>query len=297
MINHWAAMTTTTTGTGSLSLTSISGWPTLDDIAGQSRAFRYDILDDATGAPLASGIGTLSASTTLARGANESTYASGAYTPLGSVMSLAAGTKRVILTAMANDVSPALPTVQGSFGQKLVLPEGLWPSNQTATLTANVVFASCLRWSSARPLSSLACQISTAQGTGSDRLQLGVYACKENGLPGNLICRTGDILPNSTGLKTAVLSGGTIELPPAFYWFAICCSVNPTMFAYDAGSSAKAVLATPMGHTSGSIYERQSHFQTSAISSGWTVLPSTITLSGAYYISGYFAPTVGGIVA
>ena len=252
MINHWALMTSTTTGTGSLALTAVTGLPAFADIVGANRYFRYVIEDDTTGFPIASGIGTLSSGTTLVRGATEKSWNGSAYAFTGSPVTLAAGTKRVLLTAMANDVTPAVPAVQSIAGQKQVLPDGLSPANgQNKTLTANIVFASCLLWNCARPITAMSCAINTLAGTGSDRIQLGIYACKEDGSPGNLIARTGDILPNTTGFKSASLSGGDIELPPGYYWFVMCSSVAPVIQAYQGGSPANGVAGTPMGMTSG----------------------------------------------
>lgn len=296
MFQNWAACTTTTTGTGALTLSSISGWPTINDVAGTGRPFRYAILDDSTGAPLAAGIGSLSASTTMDRGAVETTYSSGTYTQAGSVLSLASGTKRVIVTALAEDMVPAIPNVQNAFGQRLVLPDGLDPSNNNKTIIANTMYLSCLRLNVGRAVGSLACKVTTAAGTGTDRIQLGIYACGADGLPGNLIARTGDIAPNSTGYKTAVLTSGNILLPAAWYWFAICSNVGPAMNAYNAGSPANSAHGTPMGHTASDLPVRYGFF-TATVSGGWTALPSTVTLASASTVSSDFPPIVGVLLA
>lgn len=290
MHNHWGWMTTTDTGTGStISLTAKTGFPTISAIVGSNRLCRYAIRDNTTGAPIASGLGTISG-TTLTRGAAETSYLSSTYTPYGSVASLPSGTKDVFVSAMSNDLSPAIPAVQGIVGQKLVHPNGLVPSNQTKTLVANVVYASCLIWNCGRPISAMSMAVSTLAGTGSDRIQLGIYACKEDGSAGNLIMRTGDILPNTTGLKSSSINGGTQELPPGCYWFAMCSSVAPVVQAYDAGSYQKATESTPMGNASADLYNRYCYLSTAAIGSGWTALPSTITLTGGQTINNDFAP-------
>lgn len=296
MQHNWASATTTTTGTGSLTLASASGWPTPAAVVGTGRQFRYAILDDATGAPLASGIGTMADATTLTRGAIETTFSAGTYTQGGSVLSLAAGTKRVIVTALAEDLMPALPGVQGSFGSRIVAPDGLSLSGNTKTLSANVAYLSCLRWSCARPITALSCNVTTLAGTGTDRIQLGIYACKSDGTLGDLIARTGDIAPNTTGYKTASLAGGNIVLPSGWYWWAIASNVAPAVRAYDGGANRTGVLATPMGHASSDVSLRYGFFAPS-ITGGWSALPSTITLSGPVSVSADFAPQVGAVVS
>lgn len=296
MFQNWAACTTTTTGTGALTLAAITGWPTVNDVAGTGKPVRYAILDDSTGAPLAAGIGSLSTSTVLDRGTVETTYSGGTYTQAGAVLSLAAGTKRVIVTALAEDLVPSIPNVQASFGQKLVLPDGLQPSTNSKTLLANTMLLSCLRLNVARPIGSLGCKVNTLAGTGTDRIQLGIYACGADGLPGNLLLRTGDIAPNTTGYKTAVVTAGNTLLPSAWYWFAICSNVAPAMAAYNAGSAANTTLGTPMGQTASEITTRYGHF-TASVTSGWTALPSTVTLATAVTIVADFPPMVGVVLA
>jgi len=296
MLNNWATATTTTTGTGSLTLASVSGWPTPANVVGTGRQFRYAILDDASGAPLASGIGTMTDATTLARGAVETTFTGGTYAQAGSVLSLAAGTKRVIVTALAEDAMPALPGVQGSFGSRIVVPDGLSMSGNTKTLSANVAYLSCLRWSCARSITALACNVTTLAGTGTDRIQLGIYACNADGTVGNLIARTGDIAPNTTGYKTASLVGGNIVLPAGWYWWAIGSNVAPAVRAYDGGSNRTGVLATPMGHAASDVSLRFGFFAPT-LTGGWSALPSTITLASANSVTADFAPQVGAVVS
>lgn len=299
MLGNWVRCTTTTTGTGSLTLSSVSNYPTFNDVFGTSRYFQYTILDDATGEPLETGIGHLSASTTLVRDRVAATYTGGTYDNTApSALSLAAGTKRVICSAEEGVIMPGLHAVQASAGSKIVLPEGIDSSSgATKTLAANVPRASCLYWPAGREIASLCCTVITAAGTGTDRIQLGVYACTEAGGIGPLLCRTSDIAPNSTGFKSASLSGGNFRLLPGWYWFAIASNVGPVVHAYNAGAPGTATRSTPMGHASSSIHDRLIMFTLTSLTGGWTQLDSSTALVSGVSISTDFMPVVGGVLA
>lgn len=297
MLGNWISQTTTSTGTGNLTLVSTSGFPTFNDIFGVTEYFWYQILDDATGAPLESGIGHLSNSTTLVRDRVVATYTSSTYdntTP--TAVTLPAGTKRVICSIEENATMPSIPAVQGSFGQKLIVPDGLQLGANTKNIGTNTAFLYCSRWACSSEITALACQVTTLAGTGTDRIQIGIYATDHNGLPGSLIARTGDIAPNTTGFKSASLIGGNLRLPPGWYWWAIASNVAPVVTAGSAGGQNNSVLASPMGATAGGVNTRYSFF-TASITSGWTALPSSLTLAGATSITADFPPTIGALVA
>lgn len=285
-------MTTAASGTGStITLSAISGAVTFAARYPSGVKFRYIIADPSTNpwTPIAAGYGTISG-TTLTRDSAETTWNGTTFAYLGSVASLSGSTVNVFGGALADDLASTIPAVQSIAGQKTVPPTGLFPSNQTKTLTANVIYASCLEWKCARPISAMTMAVTTLAGTGSDRIQCGIYDCKSDGSPGQLIMRSGDMLPNTTGLKSSSISSGTQELPPGFYWFAMASSATPAVQAYDAGSYQKAVDSTPMGNSSADLYNRYCFFTTAAIGSGWTALPSTITLTGGQTINNDFAP-------
>lgn len=296
MINDWGNATTTTTGTGALTLAGVTGWPAPSDMRALNLEARYVIRDGTTFAPLAAGIGYLSGTSTLVRGATEKTWNGTTLADGASPLSLSAGTKIVEFGALSEDVSPAVPAIQGVTGQKLILPDGMYPGGSPITIGANAVFGCALRWHFARPLASLACAIGTSGGTGSDRVQLGVYTIKENGNAGSLVMRSGDILPNSTGYKTSSLAGGNAVLLPGWYYFVVATSVSVGIIGYDGGSNGKVFLGTPMGHTSGSILTPIG-YMTGSVTSGWTALPSSLTWTGGSDITTNFPPMVGGIAA
>lgn len=297
MLNNWARMTSTTTGTGALALSSVAGWPQFNDVVGLNRYCSYAILNDSDGTPVEAGIGHLSVSTTLVRDYIIATYTASTYTPAGAAaVSLAAGTYRVICTGFAENFSPTIPAVQGAFGQKLVIPNGVQLASNTKLLNGTTIFLSCLQWGCAKEITALACSVNTANGAVTDRIRLGIYATKSDGTPGNLIVSTGDIDPSTTGFKTAALLGGNIKLPPGYYWFAIGSTVAPIVTAGNAGSPGAALAGTPMGMAAGAISSRYG-FAQATVAASWTSLPSTLTLTSMISIVSDYPPTVGALVA
>lgn len=107
--------TTTTTGTGALTLsgTAPSGFQTYATAFGSaSRRVRYSIFDVATG-DFENGHGTFNGTTGLTRDTVKSSSNSGA------LVSLASGTKVVFCSALASDIGA------GSIGRSLALVRGL----------------------------------------------------------------------------------------------------------------------------------------------------------------------------
>ena len=67
MIGDWIRQTTSSTGTGNLTLAAVTDYPTFNNIFGLLKYFRYTILRATDGKPLERGIGHMSSSTVLVR--------------------------------------------------------------------------------------------------------------------------------------------------------------------------------------------------------------------------------------
>lgn len=294
MLSNGIKETTTTAGTGTLTLASATGFARFSSLPVGS-VVEYGI--ETAGGDWEWGLGTVGASDTLARTAVIATMVSGAYTSVGASALSLSGTSTVRCTAHAQAIAPVMPHVSSSAAARYVLPDGLEPSTNSKTLASNVPRGACLRWSCAATISHLVCEVNTLAGTGTDRIQLGIYNCLPDGGIGDLIARTGDIAPNTTGIKSAALSGGTIRLPPGWYWWIIASNVGPAVRAYNGGGTTNSTLATPMGHAGGTIGPRNSQASFTALGGGWTALPTTLTLSALSSVVSDFSPTVGATVA
>ena len=224
-LGNWIRQTTTTTGTGALTLSSVSGWATFDSqfTAGADGAgdhFYYTILNDSDGSPIEAGIGRMSDSTTLQRVHVLATFSSGVYAEANSAVNLAAGTKRVICSDLAG-VRPAnIPGMLSSASDKYLFNQifQTGSGNAVPLATANIYAVPFLIATPAR-VTGMAVRVTTA-GT-SATMRLGLYRCKSNLAAGNLIDGTGDIDCSTTGWKPGAFSGGTRRLKPGLYWAAM----------------------------------------------------------------------------
>lgn len=295
MLANWAKQTVSSGGTGNLTLGAASaGHVTLDTAMGQGPRFLYKIED---GNNRESGVGYLSASTTLVRETVHETLVSGTYTRQGAT-AINVTTSAVVTIAADAGAMSYFHVPQGSIGERIVVPEGLQLSAAADNiLGANTPYATNLYWPGGN-ISNLVCHVITGSGTGSDRLQLGIYAPSASGAPGALLVRTTDIDPSTTGRKTQPLSiGANYRLPPGYYWFVSMSNVTPRVSGYNAGGAAALLANTSMGGPGGGDWQRRyCYFTCTAVGAGWTALPASITLAAGVQIQTNFAPIVAATV-
>lgn len=102
MLGNWIRETTTTTGTGNMTVAAVTGYPRFSTLFALNQRFLYSILADSDGTPIEAGIGYLSATSTLVRERVLATYSSGTYDDTSpAAVSLASGTKRVVCAAVS----------------------------------------------------------------------------------------------------------------------------------------------------------------------------------------------------
>lgn len=248
MIFNWARCTTTTTGTGNLTLSSVSGYPTINDVVGQGPRFTYAILDDSTGAPLEAGIGYLSASTTMVREKVTETYSSGTYDNTSpSALSLAAGTKRVIFAALTRSIMAPMSVVGSAAGYKgvsnaaLIGAVGAGSYNDQDQSGRMNIFPWIHEYGGEVDAFIINC---TNAGSAGQILRIGMYRATHyaSGYPDSLIFESGSIDVSSTGVKTSTFTAQV--LPPGHYWIA-CLSTSSTALYTGSTGTAASVLRGP----------------------------------------------------
>lgn len=291
MLANAVKETTTTSGTGTVTLSAVAGFARFSVLP---LGATVDYVIKTASGNYEWGIGVVGASNTLERTYVTATLVSGVYTSVGATALNLSGTNEVQCTMHAQSSGPVIPNLN-SNSTRYIVPDGLQPANSTRGLATDVPVGCCLRWSCAAAISHLVCDVTTAQGTGSDRIQLGIYSCTPDGSVGGLIARTGDLAPNTTGIKSGAIVGGNIQLPPGWYWWVIASSVNPTIRAYNAGSPGAAVIATPMGNTT-TLNTRIGSVTMNPLSGGWTALPDTLSVSAMSSVLTTFPPVVGGLL-
>lgn len=243
---NWARTTTTTTGTGDLTLSSVSGYPTINDVVGQGQRFAYAILDDSTGAPLEAGIGYLSASTTMVREKVTETYSSSTYDNTSpATLSLASGTKRVIVTGLTRSVMSPLPYLGSGAGYKgvsngaLIGAVGAGSYNDQDTSGRLNIFPWVHEYGG--EIDAFIINCTTAGGAGTI-LRMGLYRVGSDGNPAGLIVESGSIAVSSTGVKTSTFTA--FVLPPGHYWLALLSTATTALYTGTTGT-AGSVLKGP----------------------------------------------------
>jgi len=254
--------TTTTTGTGSLTLAgAATNFQSFNTAFGTDTWFRYWIVDD-TNNVWESGIGYLSASTTLVR-----TTVLDNSSNTTSALSLSSGTKDVFCAPAENGLSPTM-TKQAAQGSQ-ILGSPNWCNFSSVTVTTDRVYYIPYYCGYEGQIDSLICQVSAAAGT---LLRLGLYEVDNDGDPGGIILESGDLSPGTTGTKTYSFTAQYIKA--GWYYMAICSNgatdfraVNRAAGSYFDLTGCDAVNFRPGGF----LYE--------ANGGSWTTLPATASAS------------------
>lgn len=288
MLGNWIKTTTTTTGTGDLTLSSVTNFATFNDVFGVGPLFYYAILDDSTDAPIEMGIGHLSASTTLVRDKVLASMVSGVYDDTApAAVTLAAGTKRVICTPDAGALAVNPLNVSTGAGSRVIAP---WMPSSAGTLvaTANRLYYVPLLLGTPREVDAIVFRISS--GAASTTAKAGLYASDVNGKPAARLAQSGSIDTSAAGKKDATFTAK--RYPPGLYYLAVASSGAPTLNSSAGANTAQNPL---LGADStgvqfiGGLYE--------ALSGGWTDLPTTAAGSLTEVVGIINVPTLGLRVA
>jgi hypothetical protein len=238
MLGNWIQQTTTTTGTGNLTLSTVSGYPAFSTQFSSGQRFQYQILDDTNGQPIESGIGYLSAGA-LVRERIECTMVSGTFdntTP--TAVSLAAGTKRVICAmAAASFLSPATGAVTSATHKGYGDGTQVFGSGGSATLTAGSAYAKQFEHLAANEIDAVIVRITVAAVAG--RLIRGaIYSIGADGLPDVKLAESGTVAADSTGVKLLTF---TAFRPPQRFYAAYISDGAPQLYSTPSGVSGTAL--------------------------------------------------------
>lgn len=243
---NWARCTTTTATSGDLTLASVSGFPTIADVVGVGPRFCYSILDPTTLAPFEAGVGYLSASTTMVREKVTDTYSSGTYDASSpTALTLAAGTKLVIVTALTRSLMSPLPYIGSGAGYKavsngaLIGAVGSGSYNDQDTSGRLNIFPWIHEYGGEIDAFIINC---TNAGSAGQILRIGLYRVGSNGNPAGLIVESGSIDIASTGVKTSTFTA--FVLPPGHYWIALLSTATGALYMGTTGT-AGSVLKGP----------------------------------------------------
>ncbi len=245
--------TTTTTGTGDLTTSAVTGRPRFTDkftsnsTEASADHFYYAILtQDATPQFIESGIGYMSATGTLKRSVVLSTYASSTYTDVSATaISLASGTKNVICTGECGAAGGlALPGVDTSNSALRWISSnhvGSIVYGGTLTMTANRLYMQPFLYAGSKSVDALAFRNST--GTGNVRI--GLYTCNRDGTVGRKIMGSTADTATAAGTTYTITTGGPIRLTPGWYYMGIVCDAANVL---NVTQAATTVQSNPLGY-------------------------------------------------
>lgn len=252
MLGNGIIETTTTTGTGDLTTSAVTGRPRFTDkfTANATEAsashFYYAILtNDATPQFIESGIGYMSATGTLKRAVVLSTYASSVYTDVAaSAVSLPAGTKNVICTgecgAGGGLAMPGMDNSVSAFRYAYSSHIAGTGNGSTLTMTANRLYLQPFLHASARAIDGLFFRASS----GSANVRMALFECNQNGLPGRkLMGSTADLAISASGISV-ITTGGPVRVAPGWLYLAIVADAGLLINVCDTSN----MTANPLGH-------------------------------------------------
>lgn len=219
MLGNWIIQTTTTTGSGNLTVSAVSGYPAFSSQFAVGELFSYVILDDATGLPVERGIGKRDASGVLVRSKILATMTAGSYAGVEPApASLLAGTKRIICTPGAgSNITAAHSVWKGanvSGGLKGYGDVHCGGSVSVSTpIAAGKAYAFPFIAAVDCDLVGLAYRINATAADGFARTA--IYSVNEDGLPGVKLAESAPESLATAGNKSGAFA--RMRPPPRFF--------------------------------------------------------------------------------
>lgn len=285
---NWVEQTTTTTGPGDLTLNTVASNRVAFSVRfAIGQPFPY-LIKNSSGDPVECGWGYLSATNTLKRPASViEKLVGGTLTVGGTPVSLAADTYTVEVANLAQlGCGGALPGIHALASVRGMIPFPYIGSANGKTLTADTPIFICGRYDLGKPLATLGVYVNTVAGTTTDKVRVGVYGINQDDSIGSLICQSGDMRTDSTGMKTSAATGGALS-PGAWYYWVMLASCAVKLEAAQGGNSTIAAV-TPMGMKDMTF--ANSFGTANAITSGWSTMPTTITAASLTSMGTDYAP-------
>ena len=225
MLGNWIKQTSTTTGTGALTLSAVTGFPGFASQFAVNERFAYAIIDDSTGGPIERGIGYIDGSGNLARAVPMATFSAGTYVGANpSAVSLSAGTKRVVCVEGAQSYLASAPAVFGAtykgYGDLFVSA-----SAGSTTMTADRVYIVPFAAGVDSDIDAIIFRVITA-GAAGKMAKVAIYSIGSDGLPGVKLAESSSIAIDTGGVKEATF---TRFRPPARFFACWLTDGAPVM--------------------------------------------------------------------
>lgn len=238
MNGNWIQQTSTTEGTGALTLDSVSGYPTFASQFAVNEPLDYVILN-ADKTPIERGIGSLDGSGNLVRGVVMAIYSAGTYVGANpSAVSLAAGTKTVICAAGAHSTVATRPGVWANTGGKCYGGTAIVTAYGTTALVADRAYAVPFRAAVDRDIDGVFFRVSLA-GAAGKLAKCAIFAHGSDGLPGPVLATGTSVAVDTTGLKVSTF---TRFRPPPVFFVGLLSDGTPTINTSSAGVPVSEIM-------------------------------------------------------
>lgn len=239
MLANGAKETTTTTGTGTVTLSAVTGFPRFSDILGVGTLVDYAIR---SGDAWEWGIGTLGAGNTLERSIISAKYESGVYSKNPASGVSLSGTSEVFCTAHSATIAPAAPAMpqRGSLIRHIYSAAAEYRMRTTGAASASALYMFPY-------YVGLRCRVtkigvSAAGSVAGATCRAGLYAMKSDGAPGALLFESGLLTAETANTDYF----GTItehDLLPGWYWGCLHIGgTAPNLFWFSAGDAPHSLL-------------------------------------------------------
>ena len=275
----------TTTGTGDLTVAEISGFPRFSTKypTGADYLFPYTVTDEA-GAPIEGGLGYLSGTNTLVRAAALWTFTAGTYSDAApSPVSLPAGTKYV-LCAAPWQVMRSNILFNSQFAHATAAYKAIFNRLSVTTSSGSNSWTSPDRmhyW----PIlldEGAVCSgfvISGVANAASYGFACGIYSVRAGGRPGSRLASSGKVTPiGASAPQVLSFTGGNIALPPGVYYGG--AMVTNGALTMDLERNAPFLLGSERGMA------LVTQGFTENIAGGWTDVPAAAGGSVSIYPAG-----------
>lgn len=267
MLANWAKCTTTTSGVGDLTLSPVTGFPTLDDVLSVGQIVSYSILNS-NDQPVEEGIGAYSATNTLTRTCPCATYISNIYDNTAPSAVSLTGTNTVILSSVRG-MAPTLPQINTAAAARYYSTPSHQMSTNSRTVLAGDLIAVPFLYTAARPVDAFALEVATL-GAGAVA-RVGLYSVGANGLPAKRLIESAGIDCSTTGVKVATFDA--VSIPPGWYYILFACkTANVGVRAYNGGAVGNLLMTNTLGQSA--FNAPYSFTRIAGWNTGWTSLPA-----------------------
>lgn len=251
MLGNAVKQTTSTTGTGSLTTSAVTGYPMLSDVFALNTPISYSLVDSG-GLLIETGIGYLSATTTFVRAVVNSTFVSGVYNNVNPTAASLSDVTTIICTPHAVSMESMLSTVdsQSTSVARYILSAARASSTTTQAITALRLYYTPFLLKTAARVSSLTISVTTA-GIAGTVARAGIFSCNEKGYMGAMLATTSNLDCASTGQKTGTLES-PISLPPGWYFTSLVASATTTITCYTS-SVSNVFGGSPLGFSTATV--------------------------------------------